>query len=93
MRHYLAHLLVRCANPAASWCAIAAVLTAVAPAASAAPRSDEPIQPVPLKADLGRYLVTRVPGDKHVFKVPSLRNVALTALTFTTVRPRRWKMR
>ena len=34
------------------------------------------------EADLGRYLVTREEGDKHVFKVPSLRNVALTAPYF-----------
>ncbi len=29
--------------------------------------------------DLGRYNVTKIEADKHVFKVPSLRNVALTA--------------
>jgi len=29
-------------------------------------------------ADLGRYNVTKRESDKHVFKVPSLRNVALT---------------
>lgn len=34
------------------------------------------------EADLGRFLVTRDPADKHVFKVPSLRNVALTAPYF-----------
>jgi cytochrome c peroxidase len=34
------------------------------------------------EADLGRYLVTRDAGDKNVFKVPSLRNVALTAPYF-----------
>lgn len=34
------------------------------------------------EADLGRYLVTRNAADKHVFKVPSLRNVALTAPYF-----------
>jgi cytochrome c peroxidase len=34
------------------------------------------------QADLGRYAVTRVEADKHVFKVPSLRNVALTAPYF-----------
>jgi cytochrome c peroxidase len=33
-------------------------------------------------ADLGRYNVTRHEGDRHVFKVPSLRNVALTAPYF-----------
>jgi cytochrome c peroxidase len=34
------------------------------------------------QADLGRYLVTGEEDDKHVFKVPSLRNVALTAPYF-----------
>jgi cytochrome c peroxidase len=33
-------------------------------------------------ADWGRYNVTKNPADKHVFKVPSLRNVALTAPYF-----------
>ncbi|MEX2209054.1 MAG: cytochrome-c peroxidase [Myxococcota bacterium] len=33
-------------------------------------------------ADLGRYAVTGDPNDRHVFKVPSLRNVALTAPYF-----------
>lgn len=33
-------------------------------------------------ADLGRYNVTRRDEDRHVFKVPSLRNVALTAPYF-----------
>jgi cytochrome c peroxidase len=33
-------------------------------------------------ADMGRYLVTAEESDKHVFKVPSLRNVALTAPYF-----------
>lgn len=33
-------------------------------------------------ADLGRYNVTKNEADKHVFKVPSLRNVALTAPYF-----------
>lgn len=33
-------------------------------------------------ADLGRYNVTKVEADKHVFKVPSLRNVAATAPYF-----------
>jgi cytochrome c peroxidase len=33
-------------------------------------------------ADLGRYNVTKDEADKHVFKVPSLRNVALTAPYF-----------
>ena len=36
----------------------------------------------PAQADLGRYLVTGEEDDKHVFKVPSLRNVALTAPYF-----------
>jgi cytochrome c peroxidase len=36
----------------------------------------------PTQADLGRYLVTGEEDDKHVFKVPSLRNVALTAPYF-----------
>ena len=36
----------------------------------------------PTPADLGRYNVTKNEGDKHVFKVPSLRNVALTAPYF-----------
>ena len=34
------------------------------------------------EADLGRYNVTKNEADKHVFKVPSLRNVALTAPYF-----------
>jgi len=36
----------------------------------------------PTEADLGRYLVTGEDGDKYVFRVPSLRNVALTAPYF-----------
>ncbi len=36
----------------------------------------------PSPADLGRYNVTRNDADRHVFKVPSLRNVALTAPYF-----------
>lgn len=36
----------------------------------------------PTEADLGRYLVTKDESDKHVFKVPSLRNVTLTAPYF-----------
>jgi cytochrome c peroxidase len=36
----------------------------------------------PTQADLGRYLVTKLDSDRHVFKVPSLRNVALTAPYF-----------
>lgn len=34
------------------------------------------------KSDLGRFNVTSDPEDKHEFKVPSLRNVALTAPYF-----------
>lgn len=34
------------------------------------------------EADLGRYNVTKNAADKHVFKVPTLRNVALTAPYF-----------
>jgi cytochrome c peroxidase len=33
-------------------------------------------------ADLGRYAVTKNEADRHVFKVPSLRNVELTAPYF-----------
>jgi cytochrome c peroxidase len=36
----------------------------------------------PSDADLGRFLVTGDEADKNVFKVPSLRNVALTAPYF-----------
>ena len=36
----------------------------------------------PTAADLGRYNVTKLESDKYVFKVPSLRNVALTAPYF-----------
>jgi cytochrome c peroxidase len=36
----------------------------------------------PQPSDLGRYNVTKAESDKHVFKVPSLRNVALTAPYF-----------
>lgn len=36
----------------------------------------------PVEADLGRYLVTQDEEDRHVFKVPSLRNVAVTAPYF-----------
>jgi cytochrome c peroxidase len=36
----------------------------------------------PTEADLGRYLITKEESDKHVFKVPSLRNIALTAPYF-----------
>lgn len=34
------------------------------------------------EADLGRYNVTKREADRHVFKVPSLRNVAVTAPYF-----------
>jgi cytochrome c peroxidase len=34
--------------------------------------------PAPQPEDLGRYNVTKSPADRHVFRVPSLRNVALT---------------
>lgn len=36
----------------------------------------------PTDADLGRFNVTKNPADKHFFKVPSLRNIALTAPYF-----------
>lgn len=36
----------------------------------------------PGAADLGRYNVTKKDADRHVFKVPGLRNVALTAPYF-----------
>jgi cytochrome c peroxidase len=36
----------------------------------------------PSPADLGRYNVTHRDADRHVFKVPGLRNVALTAPYF-----------
>lgn len=36
----------------------------------------------PTEADLGRFAVTGREEDRHVFKVPSLRNVALTAPYF-----------
>jgi cytochrome c peroxidase len=34
------------------------------------------------RADLGRFVLTGDPADRHVFRVPSLRNVALTAPYF-----------
>jgi cytochrome c peroxidase len=34
------------------------------------------------KADLGRFAITGVESDRHVFRVPSLRNVAVTAPYF-----------
>ncbi|MFL1388133.1 cytochrome-c peroxidase [Pseudomonas tritici] len=36
----------------------------------------------PVESDLGRYLLTQDEEDRHVFKVPSLRNVAVTAPYF-----------
>ncbi len=36
----------------------------------------------PTEADLGRYLITKLESDRNVFKVPSLRNIALTAPYF-----------
>jgi cytochrome c peroxidase len=36
----------------------------------------------PTESDLGRYLVTKDDEDRNVFKVPSLRNVAVTAPYF-----------
>ncbi len=36
----------------------------------------------PIGADLGRYEVTRREADRHLFRVPSLRNVGLTAPYF-----------
>lgn len=38
--------------------------------------------PESLKIDSGRYAITNDPNDKHVFKVPSLRNIAETAPYF-----------
>ena len=34
--------------------------------------------------DMGRFMVTKTPGDEYVFKVPTLRNIALTAPYFHT---------
>jgi len=34
--------------------------------------------------DKGRFMVTKTPGDDYVFKVPTLRNIALTAPYFHT---------
>ena len=42
-------------------------------------RPDEEIMP---GDDLGRFAVTRQPGDEYVFKSPSLRNITLTAPYF-----------
>jgi cytochrome c peroxidase len=35
-------------------------------------------------ADKGRFIVTKTPSDEYVFKVPTLRNIALTAPYFHT---------
>jgi cytochrome c peroxidase len=43
-----------------------------------APAPNDPTRPV----DLGRFLLTQVTRDREVFRVPSLRNVALTAPYF-----------
>jgi cytochrome c peroxidase len=40
------------------------------------------VEPWPNQKDQGRYEVTKAPGDKMLFKVPSLRNVAKTAPYF-----------
>jgi cytochrome c peroxidase len=34
--------------------------------------------PAATEAEMGRFNTTRNPADRHVFRVPSLRNVALT---------------
>jgi cytochrome c peroxidase len=41
--------------------------------------------------DKGRFIVTKTPGDEYVFKVPTLRNIALTAPYFHTGRA--WDLR
>ena len=35
-------------------------------------------------ADQGRFMVTKTPSDEYVFKVPTLRNITLTAPYFHT---------
>jgi len=40
------------------------------------------LPPLTRAIDLGRYEVTRIPRDREVFRVPSLRNVAATAPYF-----------
>ena len=35
-----------------------------------------------MRLGVGREAITKLPGDKHFFKVPSLRNVAKTAPYF-----------
>jgi cytochrome c peroxidase len=42
-------------------------------------------------ADKGRFMVTKTPSDEYVFKVPTLRNIALTAPYFHTGRA--WDLR
>ena len=49
-------------------------------------RPQDPTRPV----DLGRFLLTQVPRDRAVFRVPSLRNVAVTAPYFHDGRDR-WR--
>jgi cytochrome c peroxidase len=39
-------------------------------------------RPVQTRADLGRFAITEREADRHVFRVPGLRNVALTAPYF-----------
>lgn len=41
-------------------------------------------QPWPIKSDLGRFAVTGTPADSMVFKVPSLRNIAMTGPYFNS---------
>jgi cytochrome c peroxidase len=41
------------------------------------------VEPWPEQGDLGRYALTHRPGDRMVFKVPSLRNVEQTAPYFS----------
>ncbi|MDE1921979.1 MAG: cytochrome-c peroxidase [Gammaproteobacteria bacterium] len=41
--------------------------------------------------DKGRFMVTKTPGDEYVFRVPTLRNIALTAPYFHTGRA--WDLR
>ncbi len=40
------------------------------------------MKPYPDQSDLGRYMVTKIEGDKMVFKVPSLRNIEKTGPYF-----------
>ncbi|MPY89942.1 MAG: c-type cytochrome [Luteitalea sp.] len=49
----------------------------------------DPFDDPPLSvADLGRFAITRRPSDRHVFRVPSLRNAAVTAPYFHDGRAR-----